>query len=455
MTPRTPLVEFLLAALVAGAVILFGACSDGDGEGPGTPASTVDAAELERFAVLAQKARDEVARATTRSWASGLWIRKHFLARMNAIHPLLVAARAETPPDAERLGELRARLAALTSDGLWATLRRLEELEDLLDRAERTQEALDGALRTMNLPAGLPFEPRTRFLEGWAPQRIEVLNLLDQGLRKLLEGEGDQEFRIAGAALLRLDQERADLVATLVPMARDAGFLVAGVRQAEELVAWLDEILVTGGERLPTADRDAVEGLRSWVADQLPALRQERDRIIGDLALARPNARGDYLHQVRYLQEELPKLLLETGIPIARRLGMKDPPVTMTSHQRLALVLLALLLPACSGQAGEDTVLHIVLFKLEDPSAGPRLLAETRTLVAGLPDVRWIGGGPPLGIDRPGVEGDWDVALILGFPDRAAYASWLAHSGHQRLVNAWRGQVRETRVLDIDGSTPR
>ena len=121
--------------------------------------------------------------------------------------------------------------------------------------------------------------------------------------------------------------------------------------------------------------------------------------------------------------------------------------------------MLALALPlvaACGAPQRYDSPLqHIVLIKLRDAGDTGALLADTRRHLSAVPGVEQLYVGRPFVLGRTGVDLDFDVAVIVGFADRAAYEAYLVHPEHTRLVNAWQPRFEWIRVHDaLEGPEP-
>jgi len=118
--------------------------------------------------------------------------------------------------------------------------------------------------------------------------------------------------------------------------------------------------------------------------------------------------------------------------------------MTRTTHS--AIVATAYLLAACSTS---PRIEHIVLFKLDDPREASALIADSRDMLDGVPGVVSVSAGRPAGLDRPTVDGDFDVALIVGFASEDAYAAYLTNPDHERTTRAWRPRLEWVRVHDV------
>lgn len=119
-------------------------------------------------------------------------------------------------------------------------------------------------------------------------------------------------------------------------------------------------------------------------------------------------------------------------------------------------LLLALGVPALGGCAGMDgrsraPLQHIVLIKLRDESQADALLADTQRRLSAVPAVAELWVGRPFELGRPGVDLDWDVGVIVGFEDRAAYEAYLSDPEHDALVAAWQERWLWIRVHDLRG----
>lgn len=94
-------------------------------------------------------------------------------------------------------------------------------------------------------------------------------------------------------------------------------------------------------------------------------------------------------------------------------------------------------------------ILHLVYFHLEDPGRAPELLADCQELLTGIPGVVAYAAGTHLETGRDSVDSDYDLALLVGFPDEAAYQVYLGHEAHLELLARWKGRLSSYTIHDI------
>ncbi|MHC5113812.1 MAG: Dabb family protein [Planctomycetota bacterium] len=120
----------------------------------------------------------------------------------------------------------------------------------------------------------------------------------------------------------------------------------------------------------------------------------------------------------------------------------------MTRLTCFAIGAMACVLTACSTTP-TARVEHVLLFKLDDPREADALIADSHEMLDGMPGVVSVTAGRPLGVERPIVDGDYDVALIVGFASEDAYAAYLEHPDHERTSHAWRPRLEWVRAHDV------
>lgn len=92
---------------------------------------------------------------------------------------------------------------------------------------------------------------------------------------------------------------------------------------------------------------------------------------------------------------------------------------------------------------------HIVLLTLKNSADTEELIASSREFLAGIPGLTHYGAGTHLETGRDAVDGDYDVALYIGFDTEADYAAYLVHPDHVAYVEAWRPRFVSIRILDV------
>jgi hypothetical protein len=121
------------------------------------------------------------------------------------------------------------------------------------------------------------------------------------------------------------------------------------------------------------------------------------------------------------------------------------------------LALLALLLAAACNTpapAGAPGVQHVVLVSLHDPADAAALAAECRERLSRIPGVLRCVVGSPLDLGRSGVDGDYDVGLLIEFAGADGYRAYLAHPEHEALVAAWKPRWARLRIHDFAPPAP-
>jgi hypothetical protein len=94
-------------------------------------------------------------------------------------------------------------------------------------------------------------------------------------------------------------------------------------------------------------------------------------------------------------------------------------------------------------------VQHVVLIRLQDPADVQALLAACRERLPGIPGVRRCVVGTPVDLGRTGVDGDYDVGLLVEFASADDYRAYLAHPAHEALVAAWKPRWARLRIHDF------
>lgn len=103
-----------------------------------------------------------------------------------------------------------------------------------------------------------------------------------------------------------------------------------------------------------------------------------------------------------------------------------------------------------TGGNSPARISHIVLAKLNDPGDARALLSEGRQKLATIPGVRSYAQGRPLDAGRPNIDGDYDVAVIMGFDSAEDYRRYVEHPRHQEFVNSWRPRLKWMRIHDVE-----
>ena len=108
------------------------------------------------------------------------------------------------------------------------------------------------------------------------------------------------------------------------------------------------------------------------------------------------------------------------------------------------------LVGACSpSKQTIPTINHVVFIKLDDPGDAGALMDDCDRLLPTIPGVHgyWCGQHGEYG--RPTVDGDYDVALYVGFTSGDEYATYVDHDNHVELVQSWKPKFEWIRVHDV------
>lgn len=103
----------------------------------------------------------------------------------------------------------------------------------------------------------------------------------------------------------------------------------------------------------------------------------------------------------------------------------------------------------------EAPFVHVVLFKLPpDAPQGKRaeMTEEIATVLTPLPTVEALWWGTPADTaapDRPMVDTDYDVGLMVVFKSKAALDAYLQHPDHVRFAEKWDSYCT-LRVFDFE-----
>lgn len=123
-----------------------------------------------------------------------------------------------------------------------------------------------------------------------------------------------------------------------------------------------------------------------------------------------------------------------------------------------SLLLAALALGGCAlplgGPSRPAPLLHLVYFRLVDPSQAEALLDDSERLLMPIPTVVSYAAGRHVDIGRDSVEDDYDVALLVGFRDVAGYRAYLQHPRHLELLAIWKERLAGITIYDV-GDEPR
>lgn len=118
-------------------------------------------------------------------------------------------------------------------------------------------------------------------------------------------------------------------------------------------------------------------------------------------------------------------------------------------------ILATTLLSGCastmrSGPPRPARISHIVLFKLYHPEDASELIGDCDRLLARMPVVGSYAAGRPLDTGRGDrVDGNYDVALYVGFATEADYATYVEHPDHKAIIKKWTERLQWLRVHDF------
>jgi len=117
------------------------------------------------------------------------------------------------------------------------------------------------------------------------------------------------------------------------------------------------------------------------------------------------------------------------------------------------VVATALTLAGCAsaptGPIRPAPILHLVYFHLADPADAEALRADCEDLLTRIPGVVAFAAGRHLDTGRDTVDGDYDLALLVGFPDVEAYQVYLGHANHLELLARWKAKLESYTIHDV------
>ena len=96
---------------------------------------------------------------------------------------------------------------------------------------------------------------------------------------------------------------------------------------------------------------------------------------------------------------------------------------------------------------------HVYFYPTESPNASDQaeLIGMCQSLLASIPGVTSFALGTPAGTDRPVVDNDYIVALLLEFPDADAEKEYQVHPQHVQFVTESRRLWSSVKVFDSNG----
>lgn len=96
-----------------------------------------------------------------------------------------------------------------------------------------------------------------------------------------------------------------------------------------------------------------------------------------------------------------------------------------------------------------QSIQHLVLIKLKDKNDRAALEEDCNAKLSSIPGVVEFSLARPIDIGRKNVDGDYDVAIYVGFPSTDAYKNYLVHPDHLALVSAWEEKFQSMRIYDF------
>lgn len=96
---------------------------------------------------------------------------------------------------------------------------------------------------------------------------------------------------------------------------------------------------------------------------------------------------------------------------------------------------------------------HVYFYPTEssNPSDQAELIGMCQSLLATIPGVTSLALGTPAGTDRPVVDNDYIVALLLEFPNAEAEKEYQVHPQHVQFVAESRRLWSTVKVFDSNG----
>jgi Stress responsive A/B Barrel Domain len=132
--------------------------------------------------------------------------------------------------------------------------------------------------------------------------------------------------------------------------------------------------------------------------------------------------------------------------------------VRAVSRQGVVLLVLAAFAAPSRSQDAKPVLSHDVYFALNDGSAdAKRKLVEAckKYLTGHDGTVSFSVGTPASELARPVNDKEFDVALHVGFKDKAAHDAYQEHPRHKRFIEDMSGNWKKVRVFDSWVETSR
>ena len=109
--------------------------------------------------------------------------------------------------------------------------------------------------------------------------------------------------------------------------------------------------------------------------------------------------------------------------------------------------------PASGGASlGEAPFLHVVIFKLKanaPEGEAQALIDDARELLAKVPSVKEVRAGRRAPVERSFNITDYDVGLVVKFPDKAGLEAYIEHPLHKEYVKKHKDYWETVRVIDF------
>lgn len=99
-------------------------------------------------------------------------------------------------------------------------------------------------------------------------------------------------------------------------------------------------------------------------------------------------------------------------------------------------------------------LVHLVYVKLKDPAQTAALVADSDAMLGTIPSVTSYFCGTHRDTGRSTVDGDYDVAMGIGFADLAGYQAYLDAPAHVSFVETWKPRCQWIRIHDVEDDTP-
>lgn len=126
-------------------------------------------------------------------------------------------------------------------------------------------------------------------------------------------------------------------------------------------------------------------------------------------------------------------------------------------HTELTFSLIAAcLLAGCAHHRAPcpARINHVVLIDLDDDAQTQACLEDCDRLLPTIETVTYYWGGVHGDFGRSTVDGEYDLALCVGFDDAQGYETYLVHPNHVELVDRWKPRFKWIRIHDVVDDNP-